>query len=217
MKKVLGVGLGIVATVIAVLVLVNVATPVTQVASDRLGGNLGVKLVIEVHRKDGTVERYEKEGDLILKNFAMMLVKGIRGKNDPDNEDDYVNINGGKVSGNGPQLGSSISSGSPSSRIYLGSGTTPPTINDYKLENVVLSFYIQDADIIINGSDITIDIFGSYTLDTACNVSEVGLAFYGYGISPYWVLLFRDVLANPIQLNAGDGITVHYYIYLDNP
>ena len=202
-KAILGLGSGIVAGILVVLVVLNVATPVVQNHT-----TIGVKLVVEVHRTNGETERYVKEGDLILKNFANIIIALVSPTSDTEDDKKYVDESGAlrgldNTGGNG--------------YICIGTGTTPASLNDYKLENQVVCFAVQDGDISINGSDIIVDIFASWTTDTAYNITEVGLKTKGLYNDAYPAFIMRDVLTEPIQLSAGDGITVHYYIFLDNP
>jgi len=197
---------GIGAVALALLIL-NIAAPITTTPD----GTIGVKLVIEVHR-NGTTEKYVKEGDLILLNFAKIIVQLVQAQ-DPDGDNKPVSPSGSAV-----EPADIYESGM--GMICLGTGTTPPSVDDYKLNNEVACFNVQDADITINGTDITIDIFGSYTVQQNLNITEIGLRttpLAGTNNNDYKFYIFRDVLQNPISLNAGDGITVHYYIFLDNP
>ena len=207
---------GLVAAAVIALVVLN--APAGMVAGsgglgalgvkNSLGGSLGVKLVIQVHHADGSTQTYVKEGDLVLLNFARMLVKATMGSSDPDGDDDLINVNNVAITG-------TFTLGNGPGQIWLGNSTSPSVnLTDHTFY-APIKFDIQDADIIINGNNMTVDIFGSYTVDTAFNVTEVGLTSQTYSYA--YTLIFHDVLATPIHLNAGDGITVHYYIYIINP
>lgn len=208
--------------VLVALVVLNVPAGMVAGPSGSMGASLGVKLVVYVNRTDGTVERYVKEGDLILLNFARTLVMMFSGMKDPDDEN-IVTAVAGKTYRN-VRLG--YGGYGCSGAIRLGnSSITSPSLSDYTLGNEVVKFCIQDADITVNGSDMIVDVFGFYTFDAAYNITEVGLSYYMADVSDpavalndeFNILVFHDVLPTPIQVNAGDGITVHYYIYLDNP
>ena len=210
---------GLVAVAVVALVVLNVGAPAGMVAGsgglgalgvkNSLGGSLGVKLVVQVHRVNGTTVTYTKEGDLVLLNFAKLLVKAIVGQNDPDGDDDFMMTKGVAAIGTN-------SIGATFGRFWLGDDPAPSvSLTDYNFTADIV-FNVQDGDITISGNNMTIDIFGSYTVDTAFNVTEVGLVMPWDSV-PDWVLLFHDVLPSPIQLNAGDGITVHYYIIISNP
>jgi len=218
-----GLGSGLVAGIVIALVLLNVGAPAAQPQPSELGASMGVKLVIEIHRADGTTEKYVKEGDLILENFAKTLVTMFSGKNDPDNEDKKTEVSGTTIEDVSIGTGMFGCSGA----IRLGNGSiTSPSLTDYKLANEIVKFCVEDADITVNGNNMTVDVFGSYTFDAAATITEVGLSYYDYSSTSdpalllgdgYNVLVFHDVLSSPINVNSGDGITVHYYIYLINP
>ena len=209
-KRFVALGSGIVAVIAVALVVLNVGTPAGMVAGphDSMRTSLGVKLVIQVHHADGSTQTYVKEGDLVMKNFANLLINMmIMGTQDPDGDYTFVNTAGSSTYAVDFNEGTTAV-------IAIGNGTTTPTLNDYNLSSEVVSFPVQDADIIINGNNMTIDIFGSYVVNNAVNVTEVGLATLLTNAGR--VLLFHDVLPSPIQLNAGDGITIHYYINIYN-
>ena len=213
-KRFVALGSGIVAVIAVALVVLNVGTPAGMIAGPHDGNmraSVGVKLVLEVHRADGETQTYVKEGDLVLLNFAHLLVKLAIGNDDPEGEDDVTYTDG--------TVGQLVwSANTANATIYLGNATTvSPAISDYKLVNPVVSFPIQNADILVNGNNMTVDIYGSYVVSSAINVTEIGLAFINYYDSNKPALMFHDALPTPVQLNAGDSITVHYYIFISNP
>lgn len=210
-KALLGLGAGAVAAgVLLALVLTQVFAPAIT-SNPALGGGVSVKLVVQVTRSDGTTETYVKKGDLVLQNFARLIVQATSGIRDPEDEDKLTREDGVTISSIQIRLG-----GKPG-QIELGNGTAAPTLSDYKLGNKLVAFDVQDADIIVNGNNMTVDIFGAYTADKDMNITEIGLSFYHDQSYAGYYLLFHDVLNTPIALKAGDGITVHYYVNIINP
>ena len=98
-----------------------------------------------------------------------------------------------------------------SGTLSIGSGTTLPSINDYKLENMIdirpkMINFLLDA----NGYTLITATFTNETEETL-SVSEVGLFHITKGTSMsspvYIVLLAREVF-NTIDLTPGETITV---------
>ncbi len=187
------------------------------ILSEELGGTVRTKLVIDIHRADGSKETVVKEGDLILRNLAALLVKLIGSRDDPENEDRIILINGNAVSGSFSDGSSTSDTGKHKAKIRLGTGSPAVSIDSYSLEAEYVAFTIQNADLEVNGNDITIHIYGSYTVTEAVTISEIGLSITGVDDKVQEFLIFHDVLSTPISLNPNDGITVHYYLTLDNP
>lgn len=103
--------------------------------------------------------------------------------------------------------------------VYFGTGKTPPTRDDYKLENIIMSGLS-----ITNESSVTFTDLGdgkyeasaSYmvnnTSGAAITISEI--AYYGIvgtGSSYVYIVLFeRTVLDNPITIPAGETKLITY-------
>jgi len=98
-------------------------------------------------------------------------------------------------------------------KIALGTSTTPPSIDDYRLGNKVVEFGATRYMFGSNSTHMWIYIRGVYTATSTITFQEVGMFGYFY-ITYKWFMLFRDVLPQPITLNAGDSIIVGYYIYI---
>jgi len=102
-------------------------------------------------------------------------------------------------------------------KIAIGTGTTPPTINDYKLEYKTAEFGVSRYLFAYNDTHMWIYIRGVYTATASISFQEVGLFgyfYYAINYNDYWIMLFRDVLPNPISLNQGDSMIIGYYIYV---
>jgi|GEM_PF-1352481 len=102
--------------------------------------------------------------------------------------------------------------------IYIGDGTTPFSINDYKLSgtNILKTKGSTPSESAVDPK-INYTISASFSLSSAMTVSEVGYSkvltasdFYNYEF-----LLMRDVLSTPISALAGDTITETYIIRIN--
>ncbi len=101
----------------------------------------------------------------------------------------------------------------------LGSGTTPPTINDYDLELAVQSISASGVDIVQTDSQSIISVSGSGTAESGFSCSEIGIIFKTvvgaekYQSSPthFESLLDRAVIS-AISFALGDLIAVQYKI-----
>ena len=98
--------------------------------------------------------------------------------------------------------------------ICLGAGTTPPSIDDYKLEKMITSGLscvlatTMDAD-----KDVVYTITATNITDADIVVGEVGIIVKGYRTAsnnPVIVLAERTVLDSPITIAAG-GVGVIIY------
>lgn len=97
--------------------------------------------------------------------------------------------------------------------ILVGTGTTPPTKEDYKLEAQSTALIPQSKQAYSattkagSTTAIITETFANFS-DATVTVSEVGLYYVGYGSSPVtWqtgiCLIAREVLAEPIVMNPG--------------
>ena len=116
-----------------------------------------------------------------------------------------------------------ISSDSPPYGIHLGTGNTPATESDYKLESPITSGLI-----ITNGSVVKTDVGnGKYTITVSgiiqngtgadINIYEIGLfgcvGYYRSSTQYYMpTLCERTVLSEPITIPAGERNLVTYKI-----
>ena len=99
--------------------------------------------------------------------------------------------------------------------IYIGSGNTPPTTTDYKLEAAITSIAggeISQARTCDNGNAKAIFIYtGTYTGEQEVTITEIGICknmYYSTGINTTPVLFTRSLLDSPLTLNNGDRFSV---------
>jgi hypothetical protein len=95
--------------------------------------------------------------------------------------------------------------------IGVGTGTTPPTRDDYKMENKIAEG-VASASVTEDAGIITLT--AGFTWATDMTISEIGLEWYVNfsSASPYncRVLCDRTVLNTPITVPAGATLTVVY-------
>ena len=92
-------------------------------------------------------------------------------------------------------------------QIYLGTGNVTPTIEDYKLSGeLITSLTSQSQSATANNNSITFSATATNNTESSVTIKEIGLG--GYYSNPNCALLLtRDVLPNPVTLNAGDSKT----------
>ena len=111
-----------------------------------------------------------------------------------------------------------LASNDTTSGVVVGSGTTPPTAQDYKLENQITTVSgnvayntTQDADGVTINSIITV----TNTADTDITIGEVGLYV---NTSGNWTWMAeRTVLETPVTIPAGGVGQVTYTIRMNYP
>ena len=98
-------------------------------------------------------------------------------------------------------------------KIAIGSGTTPPSIDDYTLESLIS---IAIASFQLNEDMGIVTISASFTPSEDITINEVGLFIRMTDGAGHWfeVLVDRTVLDTSIQVSAGQTATVAYKIAL---
>ena len=108
------------------------------------------------------------------------------------------------------------------SLIYLGSGTTPATLNDYCMQNCIQEYERNRISIGIDYNNLTFTISMQFTPTTDLQVSEIG--WYQTACRVYFpnitnptvknilALCARTVLDSPATFNAGKTYTIDYQI-----
>lgn len=90
--------------------------------------------------------------------------------------------------------------------IYLGTGNVTPTIGDYKLSGeLITGLTSQRQSTTANNNSITFSAIATNNTDAPVTIKEIGLGGYFSGVTPFVVLLTRDVLPTPVTLNVGDS------------
>jgi len=100
-----------------------------------------------------------------------------------------------------------------SMKIALGNGTTPPTIDDFRLESKLVEFPVTFYGFGYNSTHMWIAWKGTYTAPSDITFTEVGLFLSQWLSGCQWIMLFRDVVP-ATTLQARQTIEVWYYIYV---
>lgn len=132
---------------------------------------------------------------------------------------------GGKnTSGGAANMASYISkyTGGSSGGVVFGSGTTPPTLDDYCLSGTLLSGLTVSAAVTPTWDADGCTVTGVYTITNSSGVpvtiSEVGLVGATINnVTYYAVLLERTLLENPISLDVNEIGQVTYSIRFNYP
>jgi hypothetical protein len=91
--------------------------------------------------------------------------------------------------------------------IGVGTGTAPPTRDDYRLANKIAEAYASAA---VDEDAGVITLSAAFTFSTGQTITEVGLEWLvGYNPS-YRMLCDRTVLSSPVTVPAGATLSVAY-------
>ena len=90
-------------------------------------------------------------------------------------------------------------------KCLVGSGSTPATVNDYKLEEELTNINTTFNVNISNEGTKVINIISNLTNETV-NISEIGIACYLNQNNGF--LMTRTVLDEPIILEVGDVVVI---------
>ena len=112
-------------------------------------------------------------------------------------------------------LSSSIGMGSDTFDLIIGSGTTEVTLDDYKLEEQLLldSYETRQTISYIDNETGRRVLLNQKTYtnnkDSTVSVSEIGWLVYSR------ILIYREVLDNPISLLPGESVTISLKRFLN--
>ena len=106
--------------------------------------------------------------------------------------------------------------------IIIGTGTTPPTVNDYKLENQITSGFGSTTS--FPNSDSAVynakGIVSCCTITNSSQTDNLVINEIGYikGRAGYWNILYdRIVLDTPITIAPGATKTIEYRLNMPKP
>jgi hypothetical protein len=107
--------------------------------------------------------------------------------------------------------------------IAFGSGNTPVTFNDYKLEEPflysVIGASISSANLAYESIlyDSETDSFNVTVRVMVSNKSSAPITIREYGFANYYYYYFREVLVEPITIAAGETVTFRYTVNIKVP
>jgi len=183
-------------------------------------------LEIEIKNKDGeVVEKYRQKLHSWVRNFAHAL-RGILCCNTCDPCETVIDVNGNSYpyprtfAQSVPVLRVDEAAGSIKKGIVFGTGTTPASPDDYKLESPIphgtssgqLNYKectVRGVEEITNGARITIVRMATNESGGDITVSEVGLIAEASNLQAngnIYFLILREVLSEPRTVPNGDII-----------
>lgn len=214
-RKITLFNISVVTVVLFVVLFLPLVSPISPTRSNRSSAN---DLVLSVYVGDDLV--VQKDNDMWLENWINMTVSFF----DPDTlftvkdaDGDTWSIYGaGRLAtDSGLEWYYGISWLSGHIRIAIGTGTTAPDKDDFKLETYWDDNSISQPTLTYSGSQMNISFSSSFTLTSAKSISEAGLMFNqfckstGYEYSDLYVA--RDTFT-PIAVPQGGTITIVYTI-----
>lgn len=176
---------------------------------------------------------------MFTKNWYKALANAITVDNDA--ERNYVVYDGSEYRGNAsgtPSLDYASQSSTGTSMwflqnslntnggVFLGTGTTPPTINDYCLSGDAITTFTYSTTMDTTGDENGMTFSASYTItntgDSAFTIGEVALmgssaSSSSYNTAKYKILYERTVLDTPLTIEAGGVGQLTYTIRLNFP
>jgi len=199
--------------------------------ADRAGGrpfsageaSLYNTVTVTVYRSDGRVETHVKRGDPWTQNLAHAIANLLLGRYENSPLTLYARDGAAKTqieTEYAYAAGSGYTNIDPYLAIGIGSGTLAPSIFDIDLSSVIAIIDVAAAGVSAsdNGTHIVASYTVSYTASSAVTVREVGLYMKAadYNTNTYrYYLLARDVLPEPVPLEANDVLAVTYTIALE--
>ena len=207
--------------------------------SENTNPNIGAAYEITVFNVDGTVKQViQEEAKCFVLNF-LRLIKNLLSNGGDANYTNLVvytnfrNLAGAVVQSAGylgattPNSGfgaflANGASGDITRGVVVGSGSTPVTADDYKLESIIahgtgvgqLSYdmvAIQKMPPV--GSTIVIAVTRIVSNNSAAPVSFSELGIYQVGQAA--IMTLRDVIASPVVLNLGESALIAYKIIIN--
>lgn len=170
----------------------NVSSPAT-LFSDIFGGYEQGSLSLK--RMDGTVS---KEATYSISSNALSLIPnnrvGLYSNTQFTNNDSYTGI-------------------------AFGSGTTPPSSEDYKLESPygsgVIGVGVSSSNVQISNARYENGKFKADISVLITNKSSEAIQINEFAIGAYYYMLYRAVLAETLTVPANSSATMHYTVEIN--
>ena len=161
---------------------------------------------------------------MLTKNGAYNIMKNMVCRQQSDSTFEMKNLAGDNIGITGYaafswdrfQQGSSAGM-----KLIVGVGNTPPTYDDYCLDETEIGGVDIDTLISTSNGTITVDNMGQYNITATftnmssqtIDIEEIGLVAYGSGstMTNTWVLMARSVIPKK-TLQPGDNVTITYTV-----
>jgi len=181
------------------------------------------ELEIEVRDRQGRIKKRHKQQ---MKSFVRNFLKHLKCAFQEANETGLVDTSGNTVeiyhpfAGNYHFLDVKGGEGGATKGIVIGSGTTPPTNDDYKLESQyntsVFSYSSTSITIVDEEGYVVLRIIRTFTnvSGSSKTINEVGLICRTGSptVTNALILIARDVLSTPITVEDGESVVIRYVI-----
>jgi len=169
--------------------------------------SMGIVLIIENERNGEIIYRMEKEDDLSLRSLAGIIHFIIKGS---DLEASYV-YDDETGSSTSLHLSQTHYLYKDYAEICIGTGTTAPTYEDYKLETKRYGDRVEAIGYSVDSLQMNATFVTTFNIDNTYAITEAGLINEVKSYSQVGFTIFRDVF-NSINVESGDLLTVKYVI-----
>ena len=172
------------------------------------GQSIGVILIIEHERNGEIIYRMTKDDDLTLRNVAGIMhfiIKGV----------EIENSLGYKIT-TGAQFTLDIDSTvdyihAYMAEMHIGTGTTAPTYEDYKLETSIYNEQTEAIGYSVSSLQMNATYVVTFNIDNTYAITEAGFVGRVVNGGTNEIMLFRDVFS-AINVISGDLLTVKYVV-----
>jgi len=171
------------------------------------GQSMGVILIIENEREGELIYRMEKEDDLALRSLAGLIHLMLRGT-DTELSYGYKLVGGAQQQYYIDQTTKYIMKSK--AMMFIGTGTTASTYEDYSLEVVRYSDGVEAIGYSVNSLQMNATYVTTFNIQDTYAITEAGFTFWGDTENSHF-MIFRDVFG-AINVVSGDLLTVKYII-----
>ncbi|MEM2678104.1 MAG: hypothetical protein QXU62_05630 [Thermofilaceae archaeon] len=177
--------------------------------------DVATSVKVQVYRGGRLVQEQEKVGDRLLANFWGLILNAFLGRY--YNQYTLYKVDGTTFAQPDWDLVVSSMNLLPLLAIGFGGGGTSVSFFDYELPALLARVDVSSSSYSVsdNGTHITVTASVSWTATSATTVADVGLYWKGYAFgstSAFYVLIARDTLPTPIQVEANDIVIATYTI-----
>lgn len=181
-------------------------------------GKIKASLSLVARDRDGKViGKVCKDDDMILKQFADIILFGLVGHSNAYTSDTYVTSKSEDGAAQTVRIfrtdATSFIVGSTESRrkIVIGTGTTAPVRTDFVIETP----YANSEAVSVAQTAGYVSFVAAIDCPTAATITEAGLSnkYNVSGVGLRWFLLLRDTF-DGIDVPEGGTLTVSYKVYI---
>lgn len=184
------------------------------------GGNgAGISLKVTAYDKDGKkTAEVCKDGDLFLKNWAVMIAAILKYGFNYGGQKAYIfTKEDGQtlyLAGGGMYFYVPQSYWYNTGRVVLGSSTAAPTVNDCRLGAPLVEITPNLPVLQNSGNVIKVIFTATASFENQVTVSEVGIKVENPILHDNWMYITRDTF-DPVMVAAGGTITVQFEMWFN--